>query len=201
MIMKNIPPILEYLSSLDISELNELYCDIFTIITIFRALPILAQQYIYRILWIDTDSISYDQIFTNISDNAIDQHNEALDILFYLKIFEKISKKEIKMNKSFQNSLKLASLNQIPNIASSTKVDIKLPSLIALKEYADVSWQKILHFMVASGNIKKDLNNVDNSISIQNNVRELILQMDLMKETKDENDTSKKIVKNYFKRF
>ena len=174
-------PILQYIGSLELNELNALYSDLYTTITIFRTLSSLAQQYILRILWFN-HSVKK-ELFTRWSNdiNNPSEHKDIMELLYYLKILLANPKDDstLLLNSAFATSLKQASCNEANEnkIKASTKVDVKLPALNHLKEYADLEWQKMLHFMVASGETD---DNTELKNQIHPNVISIITRMKLM---------------------
>jgi transcription initiation factor TFIIH subunit 4 len=162
--------ILDYLCSLEKSVLDALYEDTFTCLTIFRSLHPLAKQYLLRWLCItDPLPISVVNSWVLATPTSQQAHTQAMNTLWELQLLIRttadgsdaktsISSDETYLifNPPFQKCLQNALSNKLAADAfgaeGATAADHDRPSLDHLEEYAQSTWQSILHWMIgASG--------------------------------------------------
>lgn len=152
---RNTKSIWDYLSTrFEPEQLDMLYEDTFTVLTIFGSLPPLAKQYVFRLLAVETrvpKDLLDSWVKTNSAEGSQQAHEYALNRLYDLRVFFKYkeTKSWILANPKFRLTLTRALCTPTDSsVETREKVDKQPPSLDTLAQFSKTRWESMLYFMV-----------------------------------------------------
>lgn len=133
-------------------QLDLLYEDTFTVLTIFGSLPPLAKQYVFRLLTVESrvPKDLLDSWIKSNTDGSQQAHEYALGRLFELRVFFKYKdpKTWVLPNPKFRLTLTRALCQPAGLDSEREKPDKQPPSLEVLTQFSKSRWESMLYFMV-----------------------------------------------------
>eukprot|EP00108_Taenia_solium_P001911 TsM_000717600 transcript=TsM_000717600 gene=TsM_000717600 len=148
--------IFDYLKTLDVNDLDELYSHPPTCLVVFRELEELAKQIVHRLLFLE-QTIPKSIITGWVPKGSQGLLNQACKDLSDLCIWHSIDSDSARgswrLNKKFQESMKVSLFGGGPQLLSdfgSTAAEKHPKDAEFLDNYASDRWDSILHFMVGS---------------------------------------------------
>lgn len=132
-------------------QLDMLYEDTFTVLTIFGSLPPLAKQYVLRLLVVET-SVPKDLVdsWVKVGTDSQQAHEYALNRLYEMRVFFKYKEKNksyLRPNRTFRVTLTRALCTQFAGLESE-KASKSPPSIEFLEDFSKTRWESMLYFMV-----------------------------------------------------
>ena len=173
-----------YLRTLPESVLDRLYNHPATCLAVFRDLPVLAKQYVMRILFVE-QPVSQQVVLSWVNAKHQDVHQQAAAVLSDLHVWENHNLtggfQGYILNATFRSNLKIALLGGGSpwTGAATVGTDKHAKDASFLANYAKERWECVLHYMVGSkGGVS----------GVSRDVIDILLHSRLMKTDTDTND-------------
>jgi len=154
--------ILNYIASLGMKE--TLYEDVFTSVSVFRSLPVLAKHIVMRMLWLGSGlnvavvkqwvkkvpatPEAKDNVKANGNNGTHSALSEAINRLVRLNLM-RLENEQLLMDPNFRTSIQRFVTNDTPNTGiNDISVDKNMPSLDKISAHARDSWERMLQLLV-----------------------------------------------------
>lgn len=167
-----------FLTSLDPNLLISIYNDVYTVLTVFRGLSVLAKHYILRFISTGTSNIRIATLDACVLKQHSSLHREAILKLRDLRIIYEIAGQQTRipinddgqcftMNDDFRNSMIRIINGTVP--IEPPKIIKHLPKL---NKECQKRWEKLVHYLIGSdvhGPVKKTTKNLVQNVGLMKN--------------------------------